>query len=347
MSVLQWLWFALIGFLVIGYAVLDGFDLGIGVMTPFLGRDDAERGALRSSIGPVWDGNEVWLVALGGGLFAAFPFTYAFAFSGFYFAILAVLFGLILRAVSIEFRHHGHFRTVWDAGFFVGSLVPALVLGVAVGNLIRGVPMAMTPASAAVPAHLDYSGSFFGLLNPYALLVGLLGLALFVWHGLSWAAFKTEGELQARARRWRSPAQIAVVVLLVAATVATAVVRSSHVTHNLTRVAGWVFLVIMLAGLVLARYAMMRRGDLAALLGSAATIVGLVGLWGAGSYPLIIAQRGGAAGAGLTVHTSSSHYTLVAMLIIAVVATPLLLAYHVFSYRTFAGKVRTGQGEQY
>ena len=209
---LQWLWFVLVGVLLTGYAVLDGFDLGAGVLYPFIARTDAEKNLIRGSIGPVWDGNEVWLLTGGGALFAAFPAVYASTFSGFYLAIMLVLFGLILRAVSIEYRGRDEgFKRLWDAAFFVGSLLPALLVGVAVGNVIRGIPL---------DAHGDYTGTFFQLLNWYSLLIGLLGLCAIVTHGAAWLALKLDGPVQERAVKVRGISQIVCVVLFVLATVA-------------------------------------------------------------------------------------------------------------------------------
>jgi cytochrome d ubiquinol oxidase subunit II len=174
------IWFFLVAFLLTGYVVLDGFDLGAGVLYPFLGRSEADRAVIRASIGPVWDGNEVWLLTGGGAIFAAFPMVYAMTFSGFYLAIMLVLFGLILRAVSLEFRHSDTaWSRVWDGAFFLGSLVPSLLVGVALGNVIRGVPM---------DAQGNYIGTFWDLLNPYSLLVGITGLCLITQHGAAWLA---------------------------------------------------------------------------------------------------------------------------------------------------------------
>jgi len=344
---LQWVWYALIGVLFIGYAILDGFDLGIGVLYPFLPRSDNERSVLRSAIGPVWDGNEVWLVAAGGALFAAFPASYAFAFSGFYLAIMLVLFGLILRAVSLEFRHRDEkWARVWDLGFFVGSLLPALLLGCAVGNLIRGVPMAIL-APTVPGAGLDYTGTFLELLNPYSLLCGVLGLSMFVMQGASWAALKSEGALHARAVKARSYAQIAFAVLAVATTVATVHVARQSIDNVLSNFFGWVAIVALVSGLVAARFAMQRRHDSGAFLASSLTVLGLVLLWGTGTYPSLIIERNAAgfSGRGLTVETSSSSLTLKVMLLIAVVFIPLVLGYTVFVYKTFWGRVKTESPE--
>jgi len=343
---LQWVWYVLIGVLFVGYAILDGFDLGIGVLYPFLGRSRNERAVLRSAIGPIWDGNEVWLITAGGALFAAFPIAYAFAFSGFYLAIMLALFGLILRAVSLEFRHRDEkWGTVWDLGFFVGSLLPALLFGVAVGNIVRGVPMEVVVPK--VPgAGLDYAGSFLELLNPYALLCGVLGLSMFVMQGAAWAAVKSESDLHERTVKVRSYAQIAFVALLAATTVATWFVVEEHVTNNLSRFFGWVAIVALIAGLCLGRLGMMRGNDAGTFFGTSLSVLGLVGLWGAGAYPSMILERAGdTLGAGVTVEHSSSHLTLKVMLIIAVIFVPLVLAYTVYVYKTFWGRVKTESPE--
>jgi cytochrome d ubiquinol oxidase subunit II len=334
-------WFAIISGMLATYAVLDGFDLGIGVLYPFLARNEDEKRLLRASIGPVWDGNEVWLITGGGAVFAAFPAVYAMTFSGFYLAIMLVLFGLILRAVSLEFRHRDDaWSTLWDACFFVGSLVPALLFGVAVGNIVRGVP---------INADGDYAGTFFALLNPYSLLIGVVGLVAFLTHGASWIAVKTEGALHDRAVRLRSLLHWAFVVLLVVGTVATRFAARQHLDHNAGRVVGWLFIVVVVAGIALARWAMTRRdgrGDVFALLGSAAGLAGLVGLAGTGSFPNLVNARGSAAQTALSIHNSASgHLTLEVMLIVAIIFVPIVLGYTFFMYRQFAGKVKAEAGE--
>ncbi len=190
---LQNAWFLLIGVLFAGYSVLDGFDLGIGVLLPFLAKTEDEKRALLGAIGPVWDGNEVWLLAGGGALFAAFPLAYATVFSGFYLALMLVLFALILRAVSLEFRAHDPARKgLWEAVFVGSSLLPAFLFGVALGNVVAGVPL---------DARGEYAGTVFTLLRPWPLAVGVLGLCVFMLHGSAYAALKTDGAVRERARR--------------------------------------------------------------------------------------------------------------------------------------------------
>ena len=210
MTILSVLWFFLIALLIAGYFVLDGFDLGVGVLYPFIAKDEQEQAIARRSIGPVWDGNEVWLLTAGGALFAAFPDAYATTFSGFYLAVMLVLFGLIVRAVSFEFwAADKRWRKVWNACFFLGSLLPALLLGVAVGNIYAGIPMDAAGNYIGVP--------LFGLITPFTLLTGLLGLAMFLGAGACWLALKAPlgSDLQQRAARLRLPLQVAALALFV------------------------------------------------------------------------------------------------------------------------------------
>jgi len=192
-DILRNIWFILIGVLFVGYSILDGFDLGVGALFPFLGKKEEEKEALIKSIGPFWDGNEVWLLTAGGALFAAFPHAYATVFSGFYLALMVVLLSLIFRAVSLEFRTHDTRRKgFWEGAFLVGSLLPSLLFGVALGNVVVGVPLDNT---------MNYTGTFITLLRPFPLAVGLLGLAAFLIQGSTYAAKKVGGVVQGRARK--------------------------------------------------------------------------------------------------------------------------------------------------
>jgi len=330
-------WFVLVAVLLTGYAVLDGFDLGAGVLYPLLGRGDEQKATIRAAIGPVWDGNEVFLIAGGGALFAAFPPVYAMTFSGFYLAIMLFLFGLIFRAVSIEFRHRDEkWARLWDAGFFVGSLLPALLAGVALGNVIRGVPL---------DGNGDYTGTFLELLNPYSLLIGVTGLALFATHGAAWLAYKTEGDLHRRASRARAGGFVLFAVLALASTAVTfvAVPRASdNVTGSIV---GWVSIAVLAGALLYTLWQIGAKADLKAFAGSAATIVALAGIAAVGNYPDIVPARDSAAETSLTVaNASSGDLTLAVMLVIAVIGVPLVAAYTILVYRTFRGKVKAGEG---
>jgi cytochrome d ubiquinol oxidase subunit II len=334
---LQWLWFVLVGVLLTGYAVLDGFDLGAGVLYPFIGRTDDEKEEIRAAIGPVWDGNEVWLLAGGGALFAAFPAVYASTFSGFYLAIMLVLFGLILRAVSLEYRgRDSGLAKLWDVAFFVGSLVPALLVGVAVGNVIRGVPLDTSG---------NYTGTFLGLLNWYSLLIGLLGLCALVTHGAAWLAVKTDDPVQGRAIKVRGISQIVCVLLFVLATVATLFEAPRASDNVLGAWYGWLSVVVVLGAVVWARWGMMRSDHRTAFLGTALTIIGVGGIFAVSNYPDMVPARGTPEATSLTVSNSASgSTTLTAMLIITIIGFPIVIGYMVFAYRTFRGKVQKAHG---
>lgn len=335
---LHWIWFLLLGLLLAIYAATDGYDLGIGVLYPFLARNDEERGALRQSIGPVWDGNEVWLLVTGGALFGAFPLAYANALSAFYLAVMLILFGLILRGVSLEFHGHGSgaWARVFDAAFFLGSLLPALLFGVAVGNVIEGI--GMRPGIGG--PHVT-SSSLFSLLTPYTLLVGLTGLVMFLMVGASWAALKTQGDLQRRSAAVRSATQIVFVVLFVAVTAATAAnsVAKKQLSDGLGRPIGWVMLVVLIGGLVYARWAMLAKKDWPAFVGAMVAIAGLTGVGAAGLYPNLIRSESGKALAVTVSNAASGHLAQVLMLVVALIAVPAVIAYSVYVHRVFSGRV--------
>ncbi len=327
------IWYALIALLIGGYAVLDGFDLGVGALYPFVAKTEQEKGALRTSIGPVWDGNEVWLLTGGGALFAAFPAVYATVFSGFYLALMIVLFCLIFRAVSLENRSSGTWTPFWDWAFFVGSALPALLFGVAMGNIVRGVPL---------DANGEFAGDFFTLLNPFALLIGLLSLSMFVTHGAAWAALKSEGALRSRAAAVRSAAHWVFVALVVVATAATALWVSDQPPRVLANPLGWVMLVLLVGGIVYTRLSIARDGDSGALLGSGVGILGLVGLVAVGNYPNLVPALDAPARSLTISNSASSHLTLTVMLIIAIIGVPIVLAYTALVYRSFWGRVSAG-----
>jgi cytochrome d ubiquinol oxidase subunit II len=226
--VINTIWFVVLAFMLAGYAVLDGFDLGIGTLHLLLGRSTAERARLIDTIGPVWNGNEVWLLAAGGSMVVAFPTLYAASFSGFYLALMIVLWLLLLRGLGIEFRHQIHhplWEHAWDVAFSIASLLLSLLFGVALGNVLRGVPF---------DAGGQFRGSFTVLLNPFSILGGLLGVATLAFHGACWAALKCEGDLQIRARQFASVLWFATTALL-AAMIAASFVVSPHFTANFAR----------------------------------------------------------------------------------------------------------------
>jgi cytochrome d ubiquinol oxidase subunit II len=319
------IWFLLIGVLIAGYAVLDGFDLGAGVLHLFVARDDGERRSVIAAIGPVWDGNEVWLLTAGGALFAAFPVVYATVFSGFYLAVMLLLVALIFRAVAIEFRNHEvrpAWRSAWDVAFAAGSTLAALLLGVALANILVGLPL---------DADGLYRGGLLGLLRPFPLVVGILSVALFAWHGAGWLTMRTAGPVRERTRRAGRVAVAVVLVAWIAATliaVVSADARWSPASQPLAWVAAVTFVVA-----VAAWWWWNGHGRHAlAMVASGIAIVANIALVGIGLYPALVPSTG--AGEDITVAVAaSSELTLSVMLIIALVGMPLVLLYTTYVYR--------------
>ncbi len=341
-TILQLVWFLLVGVLVIGYFVLDGFDLGTGALYPFLAKDDKERSLMRRSIGPVWDGNEVWLLTGGGALFAAFPAAYATSFSGFYLAIMLVLFSLIFRAISVEFRGHDHkWHKLWDVAFFLGSALPALLFGVAVGNVIAGVPL---------DAMGDYRGlPLVGLLGVFPLTCGLVSLSVMLLQGAAWQALKAPlgSALRARALKVRSILVFVAPVCFVLATAAFFALVAPEMATGLFEIVRYlsVALVVVaaLGSIVLGRslentVSGTGKRDLWTFLCVSVYPFGLVLLAAGSLFPYMIRSTGpgpsiSVAGAG------SSEVTLTAMTVIACIGVPLVLIYHVVIYRIFRGRL--------
>lgn len=325
-------WFLLIGVLLTGYAILDGFDLGVGVLHLFA-RDEQERRLHMNAIGPLWDGNEVWLLAGVGAMFAAFPLLYATVFSGFYLAVMLLLLALIFRAVSLEFRSQVDspgWRRIWDWSFGLGSLLPAVLFGVAVGNILRGLPITADRA-------LDVS--FLALLNPYAILLGLLSLAMFVMHGAAFLAMKTDGALQQRLARWITGSWMAFVVIYLIATVATIFVSPFLFEGILRNPLFWPLLLLLLGGIVYVPVAAAAGKFPRAFLSTAVTIAAMMGLTGISLYPRWVPSSLDLNYSLTIYNASSTPRTLTNMLIIALIAMPIVVAYTVYIYRVFRGKV--------
>ena len=328
---LNTIWFLLIGVLLTGYAVLDGFDLGVGVLHLFA-RTEEERRIHINAIGPVWDGNEVWLLTGGGALFAAFPIVYATVFSGYYLALMLVLVALILRAVSFEFRGKvasRAWRRFWDWAFGLGSLVPALVFGVAVGNILRGLPL---------DAEGNLAVSLFDLLNPYALVIGLLSLAMFLMHGATWLALKTEGELRDRMVRWAGRLWVAYVLMFVLASIATFAAAPWMFTASGPSALTLVCAALLLAAEFVYPVAMKERRFGRAFLASCVAIAAQIGLAAAALYPRLVPARPDLAYSLTIYNASSTPRTLSTMLVIALIGMPLVIAYTAVIYRVFKGK---------
>lgn len=328
LEILQIIWFVLIGVLLVGYSLLDGFDLGIGTLLPFLSKSEDDTRTLFNAIGPVWDGNEVWLLTGGGALFAAFPHVYATVFSGFYLALMVVLFALILRAVSLEFWSHDEDnRKVWKTTFILGSALPSILFGVALGNVIIGIPL---------DSSMEYTGSFFTLLRPFPLATGLLGFAAIMLQGTSYAVLKTEGELQHRARELSVKLWMAYLGLIFIAFIAAAI----SMPWILKKPLAWICTVITYASLIAFRQAIRQEKDMKAFLFSSLSFIGLWGIVGSLQFPTLVRALDNNS-LNLTIFNSSStELTLTVMLIISVIGMPLVIAYTAFVYRIFKGKIK-------
>ena len=331
-------WFILVGVLIAGYAIFDGFDLGVGILYPFLGKSEDDKTIMRRAIGPVWDGNEVWLLTAGGALFAAFPAVYATVFSGFYIPLMLLLFALLFRAVALEFRSvDPDWVKVWDWSFVLGSTIPALLFGVAVGNIIRGLPLTVESEFIAGGGSPVFLGNLLFALNPYSLVIGLLGLSWIVLQGATWLGVKTNGDLYERAKRARGVMLIAFAVLFAAATAATALLVPEAFAQATSSVAGWLFIVLAIAGAILVRVGSNGK-DRMAFYGSSLAGASMVGIWAVSIFPQLVPSLG--PGEALTVaNSASSQLTLTVMLIIAAIGVPLVLFYFFLIYRTYAGRI--------
>ncbi len=360
---LRLIWWALIGVLLVGFAVTDGFDLGSGILLPFAARTDVERRVVINSVGPVWEGNQVWLILGGGAVFAAWPQLYAVSFSGFYLAMFVILTALILRPVAFKFRSKREapaWRARWDWVLFFSGLVPALIFGVAIGNVLQGVPFRFD-----ADMHIFYDGTFFGLLNPFALLCGLVSVAMLVMHGAAWLVLKTAGPVAERARSYGMGAAVLTVALYALAGVVLAFFIGGYRISSVIDVVGpsnpMLKTAELHAGAWLANYAAhpwtiaapalgfagalaalgalaARRGGLA-LLGAAGSIAGIILSVGASMFPFILPSSIDPR-ASLTVwDSSSSHLTLFIMLVVTAVFIPVILAYTTWVYHVLWGKV--------
>jgi cytochrome d ubiquinol oxidase subunit II len=327
------LWFIAIAVLWAGYFMLEGFDFGVGILLPVLGRDDTERRVMINSIGPVWDGNEVWLLTAGGATFAAFPFWYASMFSSFYLPLLIVLVALIIRGVAFEFRgkrDSGRWRAGWDTALFVGSLVPAILWGVAFGNVVRGIPLNA--------AH-NYAGNFFTLLNPYALLGGLATLSLFTLHGAVFLTLKTTGELRQRAAAaaWQVGGAA---VLAGGGFLAWTEASYRAPGHTGTTGAASVALAALAALALAAGVAASRAGrDGYAFTGTAIAIVAATGSLFTALYPRVLPSSIAPAYDLTTANAASAANTLMVMTVVAGVFLPFVLAYQAWTYWVFRKRI--------
>lgn len=329
-------WFVLLGVLLTGYAILDGFDLGVGILHPAARRDD-ERRVFMNAIGPLWDGNEVWLVTFGGALFAAFPRAYAAVFSAFYLPFMLLLFALIFRAVSMEFRskHEGAaWRRFWDGSFYAASALATFLMGVAVGDSMVGIPIGPDG---------DFTGGILDLLRPYALLVGVLAVATFAMHGAIYLHLKTEGELQQRLHGWMWRTFGLFLVAYMVVTVVTLVTLPAA-TRNFVRIP-WAWVVVLLNILAVANIprAIFKGRPFDAFVSSSCTIAALVFLFGVALFPNLIVSSGDPAWSLTITNAASSEKTLAIMRTIAILGMPFVAAYTAVVYWVFRGKVQLGK----
>ena len=363
---LRVIWWLLLGVLLIGFAVMDGFDLGVGILLPFVARSDGERRVAINSVGPVWEGNQVWLILGAGAIFAAWPAIYAVAFSGFYLAMFVVLCALILRPVGFKYRSKlecPRWRTVWDWALFLGGFVPALIFGVAVGNALLGAPFGFDDT-----LRMTYHGSFFGLLTPFPLLSGLVSVAMLAMHGGTYLAAKTVGPVASRARTATVIAAFLLVILFAAAGVWAANLEGYRISGVLAHDADsnplgktvlretgawlanygampWTMAAPAMGfvGAIVAGLAAWRRHEIIAFLASGIAVSGVVATAGLSMFPFILPSSFDPVSSLTVWDASSSRTTLLIMLVAVIVFLPIVLAYTAFVYRVLRGKVTEQQ----
>ena len=328
---LNTVWFLLVEILIIGYAILDGFDFGVGVIHLFTKNEDEKR-IMMNAIGPVWDGNEVWLLTGGGALFAAFPVVYATVFSGFYIALILLLAALIFRAVSFEFRgkvESASWRKFWDFAFGIGSLLPAILFGVAFGNILRGIP---------IDIQGNFTGSFIGLLNPYSILIGVLSLAMFITHGANYMIIKSEGELRERFVKLSSRFWILFIILYVLATLLTMFEAGFLFNGVAANPIFWLIFLLLLASVLYQPVALKAKKYFLAFISSSISIASIIGISAVSLFPRLVPSSIDLNFSLTIYNASSTPRTLLTMLIIALIGMPIVIIYTVLIYRVFKGK---------
>jgi cytochrome bd ubiquinol oxidase subunit II len=360
---LKLIWWLFVGVLLVGFAVTDGFDLGVGALLPFLGKDDDERRVIINSIGATWDGNQVWFITAGGAIFAAWPLVYATAFSGFYIALMLTLFALFFRPVGFDYRSKvadPRWRAAWDWGLFAGGFVPALIFGVAFGNLLQGVPFSFDN-----DLRVTYSGSFWQLLNPFALLAGVVSLAMLVMHGSVYLQIRTEGEIAARARRVTLVTGAAFILCFILAGVWIVFgIDGYHITSmpaandaftpidkTVERVAGawmnnyhqypltWLAPLLGIAGAALAVAASAARKPVVAFISSSLMLAGVIFTAGIAMFPFVMPSSSDPRSSLTLWDAVSSHKTLQIMFWVVLLFLPIVLAYTSWAYRVLRGKI--------
>ncbi len=361
---LKLIWWLLVGVLLLGFAIMDGHDMGVGTLLPFVGKTDLERRVVINTVGPHWDGNQVWFITGGGAIFAAWPLVYATAFSGFYWAMLAVLWALFFRPVGFDYRskiENSTWRTTWDWGLFVGGFVPPVIFGVAFGNLLQGVPF-----------HFDdnlvsyYSGSFWALLNPFALLAGVVSSAMITFQGANYLMHRTEGAIFERTRVWAIASGLAMVATFILAGVfvgglpgyvITSAVDMGALPNPLDKTVAvqtgawlnnfahlpllWLLPGLGILGGLVGVFLAYARKPLTAFVASSLAMAGVIGTAGVALFPFVMPSSSHP-NSSLTVWDSvSSHLTLGLMFWATVIFMPLIIIYTSWAYKVMAGKVTT------
>ena len=334
LSDLQFGWFTIFVILLTGYSILDGFDLGVGMLHLF-SKEDRERRLMLNSIGPVWDGNEVWLVTAGGALFAGFPDIYATMLSAFYMPVMILLFGLILRAVSIEFRSKKKnqvWRWAWDILFSAGSFIITFMLGIIIGNLIKGIPL---------DQHKEFVGSLENLFHPYSILTGFFAVSLFAMHGSIYILMKTEGEFHDKMRRWTNPAIILFIVFYALTTIATLIYMPHMIDAFRDRKSFFLIAIFNILCVANIPREISLGRDARAFISSCLNTVCLFVLYAIGTYPNVIRAINDPTSLSLTIYnSSSSEKTLQILFLIAFIGVPLVISYTIAIYYIFRGKVK-------
>ncbi|MCI5040296.1 MAG: cytochrome d ubiquinol oxidase subunit II [Donghicola eburneus] len=361
-ELLRVIWWGLLGVLLIGFALTDGFDMGTGALLPFVAKTDTERRVVINTVGPVWEGNQVWFILGGGAIFAAWPPLYAVSFSGFYMAMFIVLCAFIVRPVAFKYRSKRPsptWRSTWDWALFAGGAVPALIFGVAVGNVLRGVPFHLTPSLMPI-----YEGSFFGLLNPFALLTGVVSLSMLIMHGAAWLNLKTEGRIQSRARRYGFTAGVVAIIGYAVAGAWLLLITdgysfvndvvtdgpSNPLMSDVVKGGSWLTAYsdrpwIMIApimgfvGMLMALRGLTSGGEATTMLWSKMGILGVISSVGLTMFPFILPSSTDPDSSLTVWDASSSHLTLFVMLVATVIFMPLILMYTSWVYSVLWGKV--------
>jgi cytochrome d ubiquinol oxidase subunit II len=369
-ATLKLIWWVLIGALLLGFALTDGFDMGAAILLPFIGKTDSERRIVVNTVGATWEGNQVWLVTAGRAMFAAWPLVYAASFSGFYFAMLLVLFALFFRPVGFDYRgkrEHPGWRSAWDWALFAGGFVPALVFGIAFGNLLQGVPFAFDQ-----DLRVTYHGSFFALLNPFALLCGIVSVSMLAAHGAAFVRMKTDGVVAGRAARaLRVTALVALVLFLIAGVLIATVIGgyqivdaapldavSNPLLKSVTGAPGlwltnydtypWMIAapVAGLAGALLAALLATSRFEICAFLATSLMVIGVILTAGFSMFPFIMPSSLDGRSSLTLWDSTSSRMTLQIMLIAVLIFLPIVLVYTSWVYRVMRGKVTAAALEE-